>query len=427
MPWQRKLHAKGWVAPSWPKEYGGTGWGEMQRYIFASECAQAGTPGLAPMGLRMVGPCIMRYGTPEQKAFFLPRILAGEDYWCQGYSEPGSGSDLASLQLRADSDGEDYVLNGSKIWTTHAHHANRMFCLVRTNFDGKPQQGITFLLLEMKTLGLSVRPIITLAGEHEVNQVFFDNVRVPKSGRLGEENDGWTVAKYLLEFERGGGSAAGLKVSLGRLRAMAGAEAADAGGRLLDDPAYRARLAELEIAVEAIEVTEHRVMSALSAPANQLWPAPHPCSRPSRPKPCRGSTSWRSGHRGAVRPDRSDGRPRARRQHRLDRPRTQPDRHAALSEQPRRLDLWRLQRNPAQHHGPAGVGALGRRTASWRPLTSEAAPGQEGGLLCGRGSAQDGVAVWETAEAGDDVGVVSRMAQIALVAGAGGMGFEQRQ
>jgi acyl-CoA dehydrogenase len=217
------------------------------------------------MGLRMVGPCLMRYGTPEQKAFFLPRILSGEDYWCQGYSEPGAGSDLASLQLRADPDGDDYVLNGSKIWTTHAQWANRMFCLVRTKFDGKRQAGITFLLLDMKTPGVTVKPIITLAGDHEVNQVFFDNVRVPQSGRLGAENDGWTVAKYLLEFERGGGSAAGLKVSLGRLRRMAAAEMSDAGVPLSRDASMRARISSAEIAVEAIEMTEHRVMSALAA------------------------------------------------------------------------------------------------------------------------------------------------------------------
>lgn len=266
--WQRILHAKGWVAPAWPVEYGGAGWDDMQRYIFSAECARAGAPGLSPMGLKMVGPCIMRYGTPEQKAFYLPRILAGEDYWCQGYSEPGSGSDLASLQMRADSDGDDYILNGSKIWTTHAHFANRMFCLVRTKFDGKPQQGITFLLLEMDTPGITVAPIITLAGEHEVNQVFFDNVRVPKSGRLGEENQGWTVAKYLLEFERGGSSAPGLKVSLGRLRAMAAAETGDDGEPLLSDPHFRARLAATEIAVEAVEMTEHRVMTALSSGEN---------------------------------------------------------------------------------------------------------------------------------------------------------------
>jgi acyl-CoA dehydrogenase len=268
LAWQKILHAKGWVAPSWPKEYGGTGWSDMQRYIWSAECARAGAPSLAPMGLRMVGPCIMRYGTAEQKAHYLPRMLAGEDYWCQGYSEPGSGSDLASLQLKAVSAGDHYVLNGSKIWTTHAHWANRMFCLVRTKFDGKPQAGITFLLLDMQTPGITVKPIITLAGEHEVNQVFFDDVRVPKSGRLGEENDGWTVAKYLLEFERGGGSGAGLKISIGRLRELAASVVSDDGGRLLDDADFRGRLASAAVAVEAIEMTEHRVMSALSSGKN---------------------------------------------------------------------------------------------------------------------------------------------------------------
>ena len=268
LAWQKILHEKGWVAPSWPKEYGGTGWSDMRRYVFAAECARAGAPSLAPMGLRMVGPCIMRYGTPEQKAHYLPRILSGEDYWCQGYSEPGSGSDLASLQLRAVSDGDDYVLNGSKIWTTHAHWANRMFCLVRTKFDGKPQAGITFLLLDMQSPGITVRPIITLAGEHEVNQVYFDEVRVPKSGRLGAENDGWTVAKYLLEFERGGGSGAGLKIALQRVRALACLRNSDDGGSLIEDDAFAAKLAATGVLVEAIEMTEHRVMSALSAGKN---------------------------------------------------------------------------------------------------------------------------------------------------------------
>ena len=265
LAWQRILHSRGWVAPGWPTEYGGPGWGDMRRYIFAAECARAGAPSLSPMGLRMVGPVIMGFGTPEQKAFFLPRILAGEDYWCQGYSEPGAGSDLAALQLSAVRDGDDYVLSGSKIWTTHAHFANRMFCLVRTQRDGKPQQGITFLLLEMDSPGISVRPIITLAGDHEVNQVFFDNVRVPASGRLGEENSGWTVAKYLLEFERGGGSAPGLRVALDRLRTLAGAEQADAGGPLIDDDAFRQKLAAAAIALDAIEMTEHRVLAALAS------------------------------------------------------------------------------------------------------------------------------------------------------------------
>ena len=256
LPWQRILHERGWVAPHWPKEYGGPGWSEMQRYIFASECARAGAPGLAPMGLGMVGPCIIGYGTPEQKAHYLPRILSGEDYWCQGYSEPGSGSDLASLQLRAVSDGDDYVLNGTKIWTTHAHHANKMFCLVRTDREAKQQKGITFLLLDMNTPGIKVDPIITLAGEHELNQVFFDDVRVPKSGRLGEENDGWSVAKYLLEFERSGGSSAGLEAGIARLqRYVTGLGEAD----------LMRRTAELSTRLEAIKGTEQRILSAVSS------------------------------------------------------------------------------------------------------------------------------------------------------------------
>ena len=265
LEWQRILHARGWVAPSWPVEYGGTGWSDMQRYLFAAACARAGAPGLAPMGLRMVAPVLMKYGSPAQKAELLPRILSGEDYWCQGYSEPGAGSDLASLQLSAVREGDTYVLNGSKTWTTHAHLANRMFCLVRTRREGKPQAGITFLLLHMQTPGISVRPIVTLAGDHEVNQVFFDEVRVPVADRLGEENDGWTVAKYLLEFERGGGSAPGLRAAFERLRAMAAAEASDAGGRLIDDPAFRSKLAATRVALDALEMTEHRVLAALAS------------------------------------------------------------------------------------------------------------------------------------------------------------------
>ncbi len=258
LPWQKKLHEKGWAAPHWPQEYGGPGWTEMQRYIFASESAIAGAPPLAPMGLNMVGPCIIGYGTPEQKDFYLPRILAGEDYWCQGYSEPQAGSDLASLSLKAERDGDDYVLNGSKIWTTHAHHANRMFCLVRTRSEGKPQQGITFLLLEMKTPGITVDPIISLAGEHELNQVFFEDVRVPASNRLGEENDGWTVAKYLLEFERSGGSSAGLEAGLNRLRATM-----LRNGTM--DASLVARLEDASILLDAIRVTEQRIVASLSA------------------------------------------------------------------------------------------------------------------------------------------------------------------
>lgn len=268
LAWQKILYQKGWVAPHWPVEYGGTGWSEMQRYIFASECARAGTPQLSPMGLRMCGPMLMKFGTPEQKAFYLPRILAGEDYWCQGYSEPGSGSDLASLQLKAVRDGDHYVLNGTKIWTTHAHFANRMFCLTRTDNTGKNQEGITFLLIDMDTPGLKVEPIITLAGEHEVNQVFFDDVRVPVANRVGDENDGWTVAKYLLEFERGGAFAAGLAVGIEKIREVAAGERADDGGRLMDDAGFARKLAEAAIEVKAMEITEHRVMAELAGGKN---------------------------------------------------------------------------------------------------------------------------------------------------------------
>ncbi len=258
--WQAILNARGWAAPSWPREYGGPGWTEMQRHIFQAECARACAPNLAPMGLKMVGPCIMGFGTDAQKAHYLPRILSGEDYWCQGYSEPGSGSDLASLQLRAERDGDDYVLNGSKIWTTHAHHANRMFCLVRTRSDGRPQAGITFLLLDMASPGVRIDPIITLAGEHEVNQVFFDDVRVPTANRLGKEDDGWRVAKYLLEFERGGGMGPGLAVTLQGLRQNASLD----GAPLADDPDFRRKLVEAEIRNTAISMTEQRVLSSQS-------------------------------------------------------------------------------------------------------------------------------------------------------------------
>ena len=248
--WQRILHQQGWAAPDWPVEYGGTGWNEIQRYIWAEEYARAHAPGLSPMGLKMVAPVIMHYGSPEQKATLLPRILSGEDRWCQGYSEPGSGSDLASLKLRAVRDGDHYVLNGSKIWTTHAHFANRMFCLVRTSTEGRPQTGITFLLLEMNTPGITVSPIHTLAGEHEFNQVFFDDVRVPVSGRLGEENDGWTVAKHLLTFERSGRYAPGLAAFLDMVR-----EAAQATG-WLEHEGNRERLAREAIAVDALRAIE---------------------------------------------------------------------------------------------------------------------------------------------------------------------------
>ena len=203
--WQKILRSRGWLVPLWPREWGGTGWTPVQRFIFETECALAGAPLVHPMGVRLVGPVLLRYGTEQQKQHYLPRILSGEDYWCQGFSEPGAGSDLASLKLRAVADGDDYVLDGSKIWTTHAHHANRMFALVRTSSEGKRQDGISFLLIDMHSPGITVRPIRTIGGDHDLNEVFFDAVRVPQVNRVGEENAGWECARYLLEFERGAG------------------------------------------------------------------------------------------------------------------------------------------------------------------------------------------------------------------------------
>ncbi len=264
--WLKRLYRRGWAAPSWPKEYGGPGWNVMQRFLYASECAAAGAPVSSNMGLSMVGPTLMGHGTAEQKAYYLPRILSGEDWWCQGYSEPGSGSDLASLQCRAVADGEDYVINGTKLWTTGAHQSNKMFCLVRTDPKAKPQEGISFILIDdFHAEGIKVEPIITLAGDHEVNQVFFDDVRVPKKNLVGKENNGWTVAKYLLEFERGGAAhGANLRNALNRLRTIASSEHGGNGAKLIDDPDFRRKIEETEVQVTAVEFTEHRIMSQLS-------------------------------------------------------------------------------------------------------------------------------------------------------------------
>ena len=219
LAWQAILHKRGWAGVAWPEEFGGPGWGVAERHLFNEECVRAGAPGLIPLGLRMLAPVLFRYGTSEQRDYYLPKILSGEHYWCQGYSEPGSGSDLASLSMRAVRDGDEYILNGTKVWTTHAHFADHIFCLVRTDPEARKQAGISFVLVEMHRPGIEIKPIITLAGDHEVNQVFFDQVRIPVSNRVGPENEGWTVAKYLLEFERGaGGAATGLQLGLQDLR-----------------------------------------------------------------------------------------------------------------------------------------------------------------------------------------------------------------
>ncbi|MGZ5989334.1 MAG: acyl-CoA dehydrogenase family protein, partial [Rhizomicrobium sp.] len=258
MKWQRILHKRGWAAPAWPVEYGGCGWSVAQRYIFASEMAAAGAPPTSPMGIGMCGPVLIGHGTAEQKAHYLPRMLSGEDFWCQGYSEPGSGSDLASLQMSARDDGDHFICNGHKIWTTHAHVANWIFCLVRTSREKIPQLGITFLLIDMRTPGVDVKPIVSMSGEHIQNEVFFTDVRVPKKNVVGRIGDGWTVAKYLMQFERGGGvSSPGLKVRLEKIRGMAEAEG-------IDDENFATKIAQAAIDIASLEAVELRVMSSLS-------------------------------------------------------------------------------------------------------------------------------------------------------------------
>ena len=261
--WQQKLNRRGWGAVHWPTQYGGTGWSPAQLFIFREECARAGAPSVLNQGANLLAPALFAYATEEQKARYLPKMLTGEHYWCQGYSEPGSGSDLASLQTRAVRDGDDYVVNGTKIWTTHAHFADHIFCLVRTSTEGRPQQGISFLLFEMDQPGVRVEPIITLAGDHEVNQVFFDDVRVPVANRIGDENQGWTVAKHLLEYERGsGGVAAGLKIHLNELKRVA-THAIDGAAPLIDEPAFARKLQDLEIRFQALEFTELSTLARL--------------------------------------------------------------------------------------------------------------------------------------------------------------------
>jgi alkylation response protein AidB-like acyl-CoA dehydrogenase len=252
--WHRALYDQGWIAPNWPKAFGGTGWTITQKHIYAEEYQAAHAPRLSSFGLTMVGPVIYTYGSEAQKAQHLPGILTGDVFWCQGYSEPGSGSDLASLRTRAVREGDEYVVNGQKIWTSHAHHADWIFALVRTDGAAKPQAGITFLLIDMKTPGLTVRPIVSIDGNHYLNEVFFVDVRVPVANRIGEENKGWTYAKFLLGHERTG--IAGVAKSKAKAERLGAILARDG-----DDPEARRRLAEIEVKLAAIEFTQLRTLS----------------------------------------------------------------------------------------------------------------------------------------------------------------------
>jgi alkylation response protein AidB-like acyl-CoA dehydrogenase len=276
LQWQKKLAGKGWLCPNWPKEYGGPGWSSTQKFIFEMEMARADSPYLSSFSIKMVAPVLMKYGSEAQKKRFLPKIAAAEELWCQGYSEPGSGSDLASLRTKAERQGDHYIVNGQKIWTTNAHFADWIFCLVRTSTQGKPQEGISFLLIDMKSPGIRIDPIYLVDGtrtpmRHEVNQVFFTDVKVPVENRVGEENKGWTYAKYLLEFERGG-QAFGprLRKAFRHLQTLSKSQL-DAGEPLSTDPKWREKMAALEMEIDAVEMNELMFYSSLKtgdAPGN---------------------------------------------------------------------------------------------------------------------------------------------------------------
>jgi len=263
--WQKVLYEKGWIAPNWPVEYGGTGWTPIERYIFDRECERAGTPSSNAFNFAMVGPVIYTFGNEQQKQWFLPRILASELFFCQGYSEPNAGSDLAALQMTAVNDGAEYVVNGTKMWTTYAQYANWIFCLVRTGArDVRNQEAISFLLIDLATPGIEMRPIITIDGQHEVNQLFFDGVRVPVANLIGEEGQGWRYAKMLLQHERTGHAWVGASTRrLARLRHIAG-QTVDGAGALIDNPLFASKLADAEIELQALEFTELRELSRVS-------------------------------------------------------------------------------------------------------------------------------------------------------------------
>src|SRR5277367_5188003 len=260
--WQRRLHERGWGGLGWPVEFGGPGWNSVQQYIFEEESALAGGPRLIPFGTKMVAPVIMAFGSPAQQQRYLPKISSGEEWWCQGYSEPGAGSDLASLKTRATRDGDDYIVTGQKTWNTLGQYADWIFCLVRTDPEAKQQSGISFLLIDMKSPGITVRPIALLDGGREVNEIWFENVRVPVENRIGDENRGWTYAKFLLGHERTNIAGIGFaKRELKRLKRIAAEERKD-GRPLIDDPLFSARIARVEIELTALEITNLRVLSA---------------------------------------------------------------------------------------------------------------------------------------------------------------------
>jgi len=270
--WQKIMHRKGWGAPGWPKKFGGTGWNIVQQHIFEEERAACNAPPQNPFAQKMLAPVLQAFGNAAQQEYFLPRIITGEDWWCQGYSEPGSGSDLASLRTSAVRQGDHYIVNGQKTWNTMGQYADWIFALVRTSSEGRQQQGISFLLIDMKSPGVSVRPIIMLDGEHEINDIFFDNVKVPVQNLIGEENKGWTYAKFLLSHERSGNAGIGAcKRALKKLKEIAAEQPAN-GKPLIEDSRFRDRIAQVEMELMALEITNLRVLSGFAKDQKALGP-----------------------------------------------------------------------------------------------------------------------------------------------------------
>lgn len=262
--WHAILNGRGWFASHWPAEWGGTGWGPIEKFIFDNECALAGAPRIVPFGVSMLGPVLIKYGSEAQKRHWLPRILDGSDWWCQGYSEPGAGSDLAAVKTTAVRQGDHYIVNGQKTWTTQGQHANMIFCLVRTNKDVKAQSGISFLLVDMHAPGVELRPIRTLDGDHEINEVFFTDVKVPAENLVGEENKGWTYAKYLLTYERTNIAGVGFAVAAFEKLKVVAQRVHRNGRPLAQDPVFAARMARVEIDLENMKTTNLRVLASVA-------------------------------------------------------------------------------------------------------------------------------------------------------------------
>ena len=371
MAWQQALGRQGWLAYTWPKKYGGPGWDVTQRFLFENVLAEEGAPRIIPFGPKMVGPVIYTFGSDAQKERFLPGIRQSTVAWCQGYSEPGAGSDLANLRTSAVRDGDHYIVNGQKTWTSFAHWADWIFCLVRTNPDAKPQEGISFLLIDMKTPGVTVRPIIMLDGAHHVNDVFLDNVKVPVENRIGKEGEGWTCAKFLLANERLGiAEVPASKRGVRSLRDIARSEPTD-GATLAHDPAFTAQIADLDLQVQALEMSELRALSAMAA-GRRARPRSLDLENPRFGNPAAHRRA-RHGGGGRVRPALPARH--AVREHQRDagRPRPRAARRAALFQHAQDQHLRRQQRNSEEHRVEDGARAINQNCAygSSPPLGGE--------------------------------------------------------